>query len=139
MLQPLSRESLHSSSAITTDNATLDTKAQGFWDCSRQSAFFDVRIFNPTVQSRHNKSLAACYRHQEWEKRHHYEDRVIQIEYGCFTPLVFSTTGGIGPSATVFYKRLASRLATKWNVLYSSVMSWIRCKISFALTTLTIN
>ena len=45
VLQPLSRESLHSSSAITTDNATLDTKAQGFWDCSRQSAFFDVRIF----------------------------------------------------------------------------------------------
>ena len=87
--------------------------------------FFDVRIFNPIAQSRYNQSLTACYHHQELEKRHHYGDHVIQIEHGCFTPLVFSTAGGIGPSATIFYKRLASRLATMRNVHYGSVLSWI--------------
>ena len=59
--------------------------------------------------------------------------RVTQIEHGCFTPLVFSTSGGMGPSATVFFKRLASLLSTKRNADYGSVMSWIHCKISFAL------
>ena len=97
-------------------------------------AFFDVRIFNPTAQSCCNQSLPACYRRHELEKRRHYEDRVTQIEHGCFTPpIVFSTSGGMGPSATVFFKRLASLLSTKRNAHYGSVMSWIRCKISFAL------
>ena len=132
-LQSLSGETLQPKSAITTDNARLDIKADGFWDCSRQSAFFDVRIFNPTAHSSRNQSLPACYRRHELEKRRLYEDRVIQVEHGCFTPLVFSTSGSMGPSASIFYKRLASRLAAKRNATYSSVLSWIRCKISFAL------
>ena len=132
-LQPLSGESLHPGTAITSDNARLDVRADGFWDCPRQSAFFDVRIFNPTAQSCRNQSLPACYRRHELEKRRHYEDRVIQIEHGCFTPLVFSTSGGMGPSASIFFKRLASLLSMKKNAHYGSVMSWIRCKISFAL------
>ena len=76
-----------------------------------------------------NQSLPACYCRHKLEKRCHYEDRVIQIEHGCFTPLVFSTSGGMGPSASVFFKRLASLLSTKRNAHYGSVMSWIRCKI----------
>ena len=52
---------------------------------------------------------------------------------GVFTPLVFSTSGGMGPSASVFFKRLASLLSVKKNAHYGSVMAWIRCKISFAL------
>jgi len=123
----------HYSHSITTDNARLDIKADGFWDCSRQSAFFDVRIFNPTAHSCRNQSLSACYRRHELEKRRHYEDRVNQIEHGCFTPLVFSSSGGMGPTASVFFKRLASLLSTKRNSHYGSVMSWIRCKISFSL------
>ena len=134
VLQPLSGESLHPSSANVSDNARLDIKADGFWDCSRQSAFFDVRIFNPTAQTCRSQSLSTCYRRHELEKRRHYEDRVLQIEHGCFTPLVFTTAGGMGPSASIFFKRLASKLATKQNTSYSSVLRWIRCKISFALT-----
>ena len=36
------------------------------------------------------------------------EARVIEVELGCCTPLVFSTSGGLGPAAKTFYKRLAS-------------------------------
>ena len=39
VLQPFSGVSLRPSSAITTDNARLDIKAEGFWDCSQQSVF----------------------------------------------------------------------------------------------------
>ena len=107
-------------------------RADGFWDYPRQSAFFNVRIFNPTAQSCRNQSLPACYRRHALEKRRHYEDRV-GFEHRCFTPLVFSTSGGVGPSASIFFKRLASLLSTKRNAHYGSVMFWIHCKISFAL------
>uniref|UniRef100_A0A1X7U2R2 Uncharacterized protein n=1 Tax=Amphimedon queenslandica TaxID=400682 RepID=A0A1X7U2R2_AMPQE len=74
-----------------------DIKAVGFWNCSRERAFFDGRIFNPTEYSCCNQSLYACYDHHELEKRHLYEDTVILVENRCCTPLVFLTSGGIGP------------------------------------------
>ena len=46
--------------------------------------------------------------------------------------LVFSTTGGMGQEATTFYKRLADMLAWKEQKPYSVVISWLRCKLSFA-------
>ena len=52
---------------------------------------------------------------------------------GSFTPLVFSTFGGMGSAATVAYKRLASMLSTQRGQSYSSVVSWIRCSTSFSL------
>ena len=47
------------------------------------------------------------------EKRRKYERRVIEVEHGTFTPFVMSTSGGMGPSASVTVKRLASLLAEK--------------------------
>ena len=35
------------------------------------------------------------------------------IERGVFTPLVFTTTGGIGREATTLYRRLADGISTK--------------------------
>ena len=132
-LQSLSGELLQSSSAITTDNASLDIQADGFWDCGQQRAFFDVRVFNPIAHTYYTKYLSSCYRRHELEKRRSYEDRVINVEHGCFSPLVFSTAGGLGPTATVVFKRLASLLAVKVKDHYSKVLSWIGCKINFAL------
>ena len=44
-----------------------------------------------------------------------------------------STTGGMGKAATTFYKRLASMLSEKRDVLYAKTLNWIRCRLSFAL------
>ena len=49
-----------------------------------------------------------------------------------FTPIILSVTGGMAQKATMFYKRLASLLATKWND-YGKVMGWLRCCLSFSL------
>ena len=59
------------------------------------------------------ESLTQCYRHLEQDKEHAYEARVREVELGCFTPLVFSTSGGLGPAAKTVYKRLASLIAEK--------------------------
>ena len=69
----------------------------------------------------------------ENRKRLEYAERIINVEHGSFTPLVFSTTGACGPAADTFLKRLASQLADQDQEPYSSVMSWLRRRISFAL------
>ena len=67
------------------------------------------------------------------EKRREYKRRVLEVEHGSFTPLVLSTSGGWGPSATVAFRRLAGLIATKHNQAYSTTLQFIRCKISFSL------
>ena len=62
-----------------------------------------------------------------------YEQRVREVEHATFTPLVMSTTGGMGRAATTFYRRLASMISEKMNTSYSQTVNWIRCKLSFAL------
>ena len=75
---------------------------------------------------------SACYQRHEREKRRVYEQRVREVEYGTFGPLVFSATGGMGPTAVVVFKRLAGRIAEKSNQQYSTIMGMIRCRISFS-------
>ena len=60
-------------------------------------------------------------------------NRVREIENGSFTPLVFSTSGGMGKAAKITYKRLASLLSIKREQPYSLVMGWLRCRLSFSL------
>ncbi len=76
--------------------------AQSFWG---QSAFFDVRVFNPYAPCYRNSTQTQCYRKNELEKKRCYEERIREIEHGSFTPLVLSAAGGVGPAATIVYKR----------------------------------
>ena len=55
------------------------------------------------------------------------------MEHAIFTPLVLSSTGGMGKAATVFYKRLASILNEKRDVPYSKTMGCLGCRLSFVL------
>ena len=64
-LQPLSTERLFHQTANTEDGARLDINAQGFWENNRQSAFFDVRVFNPLADTYRSLTLPACYRRHE--------------------------------------------------------------------------
>ena len=81
------------------------------------------------------ESLTQCYRHLEQDKKHGYETRVIEVELGCFTPLVFSTSGGLGPAPKTFYKKLASLIAEKHNQPYSLTSFWLHAKLSFFVAT----
>ena len=39
----------------------------------------------------------------------------------------------MGPAARVFYKKLASMIATKHNKAYSKTLDWMKCRLSFSL------
>ena len=52
---------------------------------------------------------------------------------GSFSPLVFTTTGGMAPAATRFWKRVAEKISAKTREKYSQVMSNIRTRFSFEI------
>ena len=87
--------------------------AEMFWRRDRQQAVFDVQIFNTFVRSHCNTLLSQSYRKQEMKKKRVYEERIRKVEHGTFSSLLFTTAGGLGPAATVVYKRLASGIAEK--------------------------
>jgi hypothetical protein len=132
-LQPVTRETFKLASTITDIGARSDIAADGFWGGHFEKTFFDVRVLNPLAPSNTTPTPSACYRRHEKEKQRAYEQRIREIEHASFTPIVLSTTGGMGPIATTFYKRLADRLASKWNSSYSQTIGWLRCRLSFSL------
>ena len=109
--------------------------AQGFWGDRHQRAFFDVRVFHPNAPSYRSMQLPSAYRLHERQKQRSYNQRVRvqEVEHGSFTPLVFTTSGGMGKCASVTYKRLASLLSTKQEQSYGSTIAWVRCCLSFSL------
>ena len=119
-------------SANREDVAHLDIVDENFWGRDRQRTLFDVRVFNPFAQSHINTPLAQCYRRQK-EKKRAYEERIREVEHGSFSPLVFTTAGGIGAIATVVYKkRLASGVVEKHGKPYGKIMHWLRCQLSYS-------
>ena len=67
-----------------------------------------------------------------------YGDRIRNVEKASFTPLIFTTTGGMGPECLRFNKRLAEKLANKQKEKYSHVVRHIRTRIRFALLKATL-
>ena len=63
---------------------------------------------------------------------------IREIERGVFTPLVFSTSGGMSKECTIFYQRLAALTADKTDQSYATLLGWIRVRLSFALLRMAI-
>ena len=74
-------------------------------------------MFNPFAKSYVKESLTQCSRRLEMDKKRAYEARVREVELGCFTPLVFSTSVGLG--LLPFFKRLASLIAERHDQPFS--------------------
>ena len=67
------------------------------------------------------------------QKKRAYNARVVNVERGTFTPLVFSTTGGMGCEAATFFKRLAEKMMYRRQQRYSDIISFIRRRVRFDL------
>jgi len=106
MLQPLSGESFKLKSANKDDDARSDVKCVGFWRGLRQ-AYFDIKVVSPFARSNLKKSHKTLYRLAENAKKREYQARINNVEHGDFTPLVFTTAGGMAPQMHIFLKRLS--------------------------------
>ena len=85
---PLSGEDLSNRTANRSNEVRLDVRARGFWERGQQ-AFFDLRVFDPNTCRYLNKSLQHCHVINENEKKRTYNERVLQIDHGTFTPCDF--------------------------------------------------
>ena len=132
MLIPLSNETFQNKTANKSEEARLDISANGFW-IKGQKAFFDVRVFNLFASRYNNQNLNKCFKNNEEEKKRSYNERVLQVQNGSFTPLVFSINGGMGRECKCFYQRLAGLLSEKRHVDHNIVINWLRTNIAFSL------
>ena len=136
-LLPVSGANLPSGTNIS-DGARLDVSARSLWN-PLERAFVDVRVFNAQAPS--NRSLGAItsmYSHHERLKKNAYNRRVIEIDHGTFTPIVLSTTGGMGREAETFFKKLADKMARKTGQRYSEAITFIRKRLRFDLLRTTV-
>jgi len=69
--------------------------------------FFDVRICHPNADSYRDMDPNRIYRQYETEKKGQYASRILEVEQATFTPLVFSTTRGMGVECMRCHSRLA--------------------------------
>ena len=128
-LLPVTGEQLPTGSNIS-DGARSDVSALGFWT-PMSRAFLDIRVFNPRAQTNWRKDVQERYRSHEQQKKKEYGARILEIEKGSFTPLIFSCNGGSGPEATIFIKRLAHKISCKRGSSYSETVNFIRRRICF--------
>ena len=132
VLTELSGETMSMKSANTSSEARVDISARGIWSRG-QRAFLDVRVFDPLARRYQNQTLKSAYRSHEMEKKRSYNERILHVENGSFTPLVFSALGGMGAECSMFYKRLSGLISEKRKEKMSVVSTWLRTKLSFAL------
>ena len=119
-------------STNTQPEARLDIAATGFHSRFERT-FFDVRVTHPGCDTNSHKPLSQLYKEHEEEKKRTYEERIIESEKGTFTPLVFSTSGGMGPLCHTFFKKIAQLISDNQNEKYADVIHHIRVRICFAL------
>ena len=130
VLQDVTGQTLNHGANKAPD-ARLYIHARGFWERQR-SAFFYVRVCHPNADSYKDLTPKQIYKKHENEKRQ-YAERVMEIEQRTFTPLVFTTTGGMADECVRYHSRLAELIANKKGESYSSAISWIRAKVSFGI------
>jgi hypothetical protein len=134
-LQALSGEAFKS--AIKDNEARSDIMVGGFWSTMRQ-AYFDVKVVSPLARSYAHLTPAALFRQAEKTKNRQYKERIREVEHGDFSPLVFTTAGGLAPQSQIVIKRIAEKLSEKQSINLSVVSGWLRCRLSFALLRTTI-
>ena len=131
LLQQLIGENLQNHTSRRNE-VRLDICARGFWEAG-QAAFFDVRVFNPNATRYAKLKLSKSYEIYEKEKKKYYNQHIMQIEQGSFTPLVMLATDGMSRGCRKFFIRLSEMISEKHDVNYSTIATWIRRKITFLL------
>ena len=113
VLQSLTGETFVQQTANKSYSAQIDIRARGFWT-KHQMAFFGVMVFDSNTKRYSAQSLQRCYINNKKEKKYQY-NRVLQVENGSFTPLVYSINGRMVREASKSYSQIDEMLFEKHN------------------------
>ena len=112
VLNELTGEQFRETTANIKPEARLNVSARDFW-VTHQKAFFDIRVFNPTARSYDDLDIKKCYEINEREKKKQYNERVLKVEQGTFSPMVFSAFGGMARECSMVIATAASLMASE--------------------------
>ena len=85
------------------------------------------------MENNFNKKQETVFDTNEKHKKTQYNERVISIEHGSFTPIVLSAYGGAGRETERFFSMLISKISIKRDIPSSVIANYIRTKMSFSL------
>ena len=102
------------------DGARSDVSAVGLWHPMNR-AFIDVMA----------EELSQIYSHHENRRKRECNARILQVEKGSFCPAIFNCSGGASPEASKLLKVIAKKLSAKRGEQYSTVINFLRRRISF--------
>ena len=105
-LQPLEGEIIND---LTSVNARPDVRGRGFWR-EGQNAFFNLRMTNTNSESPRHLTSEKIFIKHEREKKRQYNNRIMNVEHGTFTPLVFFVDGGMAKDCLKFHKFVAEKM-----------------------------
>ena len=90
-----------------------------------------MRITNADCDSQKDTSIKSIMKKHELEKKRSYNRRIMEVEHGTFTPLIFTTTGVMSHECQIYHKALAEKISQKKGEKCEDVMRYIRIKVSF--------
>ena len=122
--------------ANTDRDARMDIVCMGLW-APDQMSYMDVRVCHPMAASYLNTKPSSLYKTHEKSKKTSYMRRVQIVEGGTFSPLVFTTTGGVGPEMNRAMKKVA-KLLEDHGEMYSEALAAIRRRLRFCLLIATL-
>ena len=96
----------------------------------------DMRVVNTDIQSHRKKDPEKCLQEAERGKKRMYLESCLQ-QRRHFSPFVSLVYGLMGVEETATLKRLASRLATKWNQYNSKTCGYVKSRIAITLVRAT--
>ena len=124
-------------SSNEAEKARLDVSAVGIWS-PMERTFLDVRVVHPNCKSYCKKPIEQVYKINENDKKATYNNRIIQVERASFTPLIFTTSGGMAKECTKYHKQVAQLISLKTKEDYSQVMSHLRTRLRYTLLKSTL-
>ena len=132
------REPVVREANCSTDTTALvaDLSVRGVW-VPQVEALFDIRIIDTDARSYCTRPPITILSNAEMEKKKKYQ-QPCHDRRALFTPLCISVDGMMGKETTIFLKRIAERLSMKWEYSYSSVMCWVRTRLTFSILRATI-
>ena len=96
----------------------------------------DVRVTDLDCKSNRNSSPEKVLKKHERQKKSKYLQDCLK-QRRSFVPFIVSTDGVLGYEADNLIKRLAQKLAEKWDLPYSQICGLVRARVSIAIARAT--
>jgi hypothetical protein len=124
-----------SENTVRKDQDRGDIFARGIWK-NGYGCIIDVRATDTDQPTHCKRDPDSVILSQEKEKKKKYLEPCLE-QRRHFTPFVVSTDGLLGREASTLAKRIAQKLAIKWQRPYSQTCGYVNARLSIAIVRAT--